>query len=211
MMNTGRLLSCIAVFLFGMSTVNLSRADIFSFSDENGAIALSNTLTDSRYTLLLKTPVEMLPTVSALAVSSVRSLPSIAQSMPFGFLVDEAARANRVDAALLHAVITAESNYNPSAVSKKGASGLMQLMPATAKRYGVSNLYDPAQNVRGGARYLKDLLLLFNNDLRLTLAAYNAGENAVIRCGKKIPPFRETIGYVNTVLELYNQYRISYS
>ena len=210
-MNTGRLLSCIAVFLFGMGTVNLSRADIFSFSDENGAIALSNTLTDSRYTLLLKTPVEMLPTVSALAVSSVRSLPSIAQSMPFGFLVDEAARANRVDAALLHAVITAESNYNPSAVSKKGASGLMQLMPATAKRYGVSNLYDPAQNVRGGARYLKDLLLLFNNDLRLTLAAYNAGENAVIRCGKKIPPFRETIGYVNTVLELYNQYRISYS
>ncbi|MGZ8983689.1 MAG: lytic transglycosylase domain-containing protein [Methylotenera sp.] len=134
------------------------------------------------------------------------ALPS-AQGMSFGLLVDEAAHVNDMEAALLHAVITAESNYNTRAVSRKGAIGLMQLMPATAKRYGVTDMFDPAQNVRGGTRYLKDLLKMFNNDQRLTLAAYNAGENAVARFGNKIPPYRETREYVNKVMELYNQYR----
>jgi len=129
------------------------------------------------------------------------------QKISFGSVVNEAARANDIEAALLHAIITAESNYNSRAVSRKGAVGLMQLMPATAKQYGVTDIYDPAQNVGGGTRYLKYLLKIFNNDRQLTLAAYNAGENAVARFGNKIPPYRETREYVNKVMQLYNQYR----
>jgi soluble lytic murein transglycosylase-like protein len=128
--------------------------------------------------------------------------------MPFGALVDEVAHTNNVEAALLHAVIATESNYITRAVSRKGAIGLMQLMPATAKRYGVKDIYDPVQNVQGGTRYLKDLLKLFDNNVRLTLAAYNAGETAVARFGNKIPPYAETREYVNKVMVLYNQNRI---
>jgi soluble lytic murein transglycosylase-like protein len=102
-------------------------------------------------------------------------------------------------------VISVESRYNVKAVSKKGASGLMQLMPETAKRYGVADIFDPLQNIRAGAQYLRDLLKMFNNDMRLALAAYNAGENAVVRHGSKIPPYRETTAYVPKVLAFYKQ------
>jgi soluble lytic murein transglycosylase-like protein len=124
----------------------------------------------------------------------------------FAPLVKEAAHAYQVDAALLHAVISAESGYNPAAVSNKGAVGLMQLMPETAKRYGVKNSFDPAQNIYGGAKYLSDLLQLFDNNLELAVAAYNAGENAVIRHGYSIPPYRETLAYVPKVLKLKKNY-----
>lgn len=191
------------LFVFGISTANFACADIFAFSDENGAISLSNQPTDSRYRVLLRTPVD---NTQPSATTSNTASPAT-QALSFASLVDEAARVNNIEAALLHAVITAESNYNTRAVSKKGAVGLMQLMPATAKRYGVTDIYDPAQNVGGGTRYLKYLLKIFNNDQRLTLAAYNAGENAVTRFGNKIPPYRETREYVNKVMTLYNQYR----
>jgi soluble lytic murein transglycosylase-like protein len=107
----------------------------------------------------------------------------------------------------LHAVIRAESAYDPFAVSHKGAVGLMQLMPDTARRYGVSNLTDPVANLQGGSRYLRDLLRLFKQNLRLALAAYNAGENAVIRHGHKIPPYQETRLYVEKALRYYRQYQ----
>jgi soluble lytic murein transglycosylase-like protein len=123
-------------------------------------------------------------------------------------IVEEVAHAHGLDGALLHAVISVESHYNPRAVSKKGAAGLMQLMPETARRYGVSDSFDPAQNLHGGAKYLRDLLTLFNSDMSLALAAYNAGENAVIRHGNRIPPFRETRNYVPRVLDYYRQYRV---
>ena len=112
-----------------------------------------------------------------------------------------------IDAALVHAVITAESGYNAAAVSRVGAQGLMQLMPGTAKRYAVKDAFDPKQNIRGGTRYLRDLLVMFDNNIELAVAAYNAGENAVIRYGNKIPPYRETQAYVPKVLRLYNKYR----
>ena len=118
-----------------------------------------------------------------------------------------AARATKVDAALIHAVISVESGYNPSARSRAGAVGLMQLMPKTAKRYGVKNRLDPEQNIHGGARYLRDLKLQFDNDLQLVLAAYNAGEGTVMRFGGRIPPFRETLAYVPKVLSTYKQFR----
>lgn len=102
---------------------------------------------------------------------------------------------------LLHAVVRTESAYNPVAVSPAGATGLMQLMPATAARYRVANIDDPTENLRGGARYLRDLLDMFGNDLQLALAAYNAGENAVAQYGNRIPPYPETQRYVRKVLQ----------
>ena len=108
---------------------------------------------------------------------------------------------------LLHAVIRAESSYDPKAVSKKGAVGLMQLMPGTARRYGVNNSWDPESNLDAGARYLKDLLEMFDQNLMLALAAYNAGENAVKQYGNRIPPFPETQRYVTKVMTFYRQNR----
>ncbi len=121
-------------------------------------------------------------------------------------LVDRAARRYRVDEFLLDALITAESAYDPTAVSRAGAVGLMQLMPGTAERYGISDRYNPEANVYAGTRYLRDLLLQFDNT-ELALAAYNAGENNVIRYGHKIPPFKETQKYVKKVMYYWNQYR----
>jgi soluble lytic murein transglycosylase-like protein len=118
-----------------------------------------------------------------------------------------AARETKVDPALIHAVISVESGYNPAARSSAGAVGLMQLMPGTAKRYGVKNRLDPAQNIQGGARYLHDLQVMFGNNLQLVLAAYNAGEEAVMKYGRRIPPYRETAAYVPKVLGYYNKFR----
>jgi soluble lytic murein transglycosylase-like protein len=116
-------------------------------------------------------------------------------------IIEGAARRFDLHPELLHAVIRAESAYNPSAVSSAGAVGLMQLMPATAARYNVSDIYDPADNVRGGAQYLRFLLDMFEHDLRLALAGYNAGENAVVKYGNRIPPYPETQKYVRKVLQ----------
>ena len=112
--------------------------------------------------------------------------------------VDRIARQNQLSPRLVHSVIQAESNYDPNAVSPKGAQGLMQLIPATARRFGVANVFDPANNIQGGARYLKHLLELYKGDETLALAAYNAGEGAVSRYGG-VPPFPETQGYVAKV------------
>lgn len=118
-------------------------------------------------------------------------------------MIQEICGKHGVDAELVKAVIQVESNYNHRAVSPKGAQGLMQLMPATAARYGVHSAFEPAQNIEGGVKYLKDLIQLFNSDLRLALAAYNAGENRVQRLND-VPNFVETQNYVRKVLALYN-------
>ena len=106
-----------------------------------------------------------------------------------------------------HAVISAESGYNPGAISRAGAKGLMQLMPDTARRFGVQDIMDPAQNIHGGVKYLRQLLTMFNGNLELTLAAYNAGENAVIRNGNRIPQYAETVNYVPKVLDFYRKFQ----
>lgn len=124
----------------------------------------------------------------------------------FDKLIHSAARRVSVDPMLIKSVMHAESAFNPRAVSHKGASGLMQLMPGTARRYDVSSVFDPRQNVMGGARYLRDLLQMFNGNLKLALAGYNAGENAVIDQGG-VPPYTETRRYVKKVMRLYHQYR----
>lgn len=131
----------------------------------------------------------------------------LARASVFAPLVEEVARTTRLDAKLLHAVIATESAYNPTARSPKGALGMMQLMPATARRYGVADSHEPLANILGGARYLSDLLTMFDQDIPLALAAYNAGEQAVIRHGRRIPPFRETMSYVPRVLEHYRTFK----
>jgi soluble lytic murein transglycosylase-like protein len=121
-------------------------------------------------------------------------------------IVDEISAQHGVDPHLVRSVIRVESNYNQYAVSPKGAQGLMQLMPGTAKRFGVANSFDPRENIEGGVRYLKYLHGLFPEDLRLVLAAYNAGEEAVNRYGD-IPPYAETQAYVRSVSHHYEQAR----
>jgi soluble lytic murein transglycosylase-like protein len=124
------------------------------------------------------------------------------QQAPFGELIESAARKYAVDADLVFSVIVAESNFNPLAVSRRGARGLMQLLPSTAARLGVRDIFDPAQNIDGGTRYLRDLLALYRGDLVLTLAAYNAGPGAVQRYGR-VPPYNETISYVRAIRKTY--------
>lgn len=119
----------------------------------------------------------------------------------YNALIDMAARRHGLSSALLHAVIRTESAYQENALSHAGACGLMQLMPGTARRFQVQDIWDPAQNIDGGAAYLRLLLDLFDNDLRLALAGYNAGENAVKRYGNQIPPYRETQDYVRKVMQ----------
>jgi soluble lytic murein transglycosylase-like protein len=128
--------------------------------------------------------------------------------MPFAKLIEGAAREASLDPALVHAVIAVESGYNPAARSPKGALGLMQVLPATARRYGIRNAArSPAANLRAGTRYLRDLMELFDHRLELVLAAYNAGEGAVLRYGQRIPPFPETRQYVPAVLARYLEWR----
>lgn len=122
-------------------------------------------------------------------------------------IVEDAARRNQVDPLLVHSVIQVESNYNASAVSPKGAQGLMQLIPSTARRFGARNSFDVKENVEAGVKYLKYLNSLYPNDLRLTLAAYNAGEGAVAKYRNNIPPYRETEHYVYKVGEKYGSAR----
>ena len=121
---------------------------------------------------------------------------------PYDHIIERHADRFGVDPVLVRAVIQVESDFNPRCVSNKGARGLMQLIPETAKRYGVANIFDPDDNIRGGVHYLADLLRLFNNDLSRAIAAYNAGENAVLKYAG-IPPYSETTTYVTRTLTVY--------
>ena len=122
---------------------------------------------------------------------------------PLDSLIAQSAVRNGIDPHLILAVMKQESSFNTQAISYKGARGLMQLMPATAARFGVRDIFDPAQNIEGGSRYLRFLLDTFNGNVELALAGYNAGENAVMRYGHQIPPYRETQDYVRKISAHY--------
>ena len=178
-----------------------TRADVYVYTDAEKVAHYTNTPGHDHYQRLS----------ALMEVEGVRNRAGAAvvkgNAAAYAPQIEEAASEAGIDAALVHAVITAESGYNPSALSRTGAQGLMQLMPGTAKRYAVKDAYDPKQNIRGGTLYLRDLLDMFDNDLKLAVAAYNAGENAVISHGRKIPPYPETQAYVPKVLRLYDKYR----
>ena len=125
----------------------------------------------------------------------------------FDRYIAEAGARNRVDPTLLYAIMHQESAFRPRAMSRVGASGLMQLMPGTARRFGVTNIFDPRQNIEGGARYMRFLLDFFGNDVVLALAGYNAGEGAVLRYGRQVPPYRETQEYVRRISRRYELLR----
>lgn len=184
-------------------------ADIFSFRDERGVVHFTNMPNgDKRYKLIRK---EERPSDGQASVGAARVarlfMPAQADILRYSSIIDAASKTHGVDGALVHAVITAESGYNAAAVSKAGARGLMQLMPGTAARYGVRNIHDPRENINGGVRYLRDLITMFNGNLELAVAAYNAGENAVIRHGNRIPPYAETVHYVPKVLGFYRKFQ----
>jgi soluble lytic murein transglycosylase-like protein len=176
-------------------------AGIFSFVDEDGVENLTNVPDSRRYRLVLGDVVN-----AGSAARRPRTMLSVpAGQRPFHQHVLAASQVTGVDAALLHAVISVESGYDQRAISRKGASGLMQLMPATAARYGIRDILDPQDNIRAGAHYLRDLLSMFDNDVELALAAYNAGEQAVIRHGRRLPPYAETRRYVPMVIAHYQR------
>jgi len=166
-------------------------ADIYYRIDENGVARFTNAPTTPDYRLLQP---GVLPSASRLTASSIDGL------------IEAFAAEHSIDSALIRAVIRAESNFNHRAVSRKGAQGLMQLMPATIWRLSVGDAFDPHENIGAGVRYLRQLLDQFQGDLTLALAAYNAGENAVLRY-RGVPPYQETREYVRKVLSQYRRTR----
>jgi soluble lytic murein transglycosylase-like protein len=178
-----------------------AHSQIYTYVDADGLRHYTDVPDNNRYRLLILSPRDR--TASGDRYDAML----LAKSGRYDSIIEKAATAASVEPNLLRAVIVVESGFNSRAVSRRGAMGLMQLMPATATRFGVSNPYDPLQNVHAGARYLKFLIDRFGQDVRLALAAYNAGEDAVDRNGGQIPPFSETMAYVPRVLKIYQMLR----
>jgi soluble lytic murein transglycosylase-like protein len=185
-----------AALLAGVLSTS-AHADIYAFTDARGVTHFSNVPVDHRYQLLLQTPGGTSQSGTALRADE------LSRSAVYEPFILAAASETQLEPALLRAVILVESGFNESAVSRKGAQGLMQLMPETAQRYGASDAFDPEQNILAGARYLRDLTERYDSNLQLVLAAYNAGEGAVERHGRRIPPFKETQRYVPKVMRVY--------
>jgi soluble lytic murein transglycosylase-like protein len=182
-----------AVILFLILSLPTSAlADsIYRYVDESGRVVLTNLGAE-------RTPAPG----SLVEAAALRPKNAVfARQELYRPFIEESAQRHRVSPELVQAIIKVESNFNPDAVSHKNCKGLMQLLPATARRFGVADIFDPSQNIEGGVKYLRFLLDLFKNDLSLVLAAYNAGENAVTR-HQGIPPYRETQDYVKKVSAL---------
>jgi soluble lytic murein transglycosylase len=174
----------------------VSGADIYRYLDGEGIVHYSNTQPDGKFTLYLREGPKAAPPARASAIP--------AASWMTGY-VDRFSRANDLPPALVHAIIKAESNGQRKAVSRKGAKGVMQLMPFTSKRLQVADPFDPIENIEGGVKYIKELLVTFEGNLINTVAAYNAGPAAVRKYGG-VPPYQETRLYVRRVMDLYRQY-----
>ena len=182
-----------------------AHADIYSYRDENGVLNFTNIRPNNsayKVRVAYKQPKHLSPPKTVFYENGAQP---VTLSPQLAAIVDHVSHDYAVDNSLVRAVIHAESDFNANAVSPKGASGLMQLMPETALRYGVRDIFDPEQNIIGGVHYLRDLLETFGHNVRLALAAYNAGEQAVLRYGG-VPPYPETLRYVNRVMQLHSRY-----
>jgi soluble lytic murein transglycosylase-like protein len=199
------------VALVVSTTQAVADGTVWSFEDKDGVAHFSNVPDGSPYRLYLKDPgsYRLKPGRSesspSLQTKTSRLWTVSQDKLPFAEMVAAAAIEQQLDPALLHAIIHVESRHNPATVSSKGAIGLMQVLPATAKRMGVDTINTPAGNISAGARYMRFLLDIFGKDVPLALAAYNAGENAVIRYGNRIPPYPETLAYVPAVIAAYHE------
>lgn len=184
--------------------VSSSFADIYSYVDRDGTVHFTNMPAgDSRYRLYMRSR-EGGRRRAGMAVAPSDASPE--RYSRYNEVIREAATLYQIPEELVRAVIRVESDYDPRAISRVGAQGLMQLMPETAQRMQVRDVMDPRENILGGVRYLRVLANMFNGNLQLTLAGYNAGENAVVKHGG-IPPFDETEDYVVKVLAYYRRYR----
>ncbi len=191
LLGNGKLKWLLAVVLLG-SLVRPACADIYRYVDEDGVIHFSNVPTHFRYRLYI----------------SETKLDYKSYFDRYDKIISQAARKHDIDSSLIKAVIRAESDFDKYAISRKGAEGLMQLMPETAKDLAVRDPFDPRENIQAGVRYLKRQLKNFQNDVALALAAYNAGENAVRRYGHRIPPYEETRTFVDRVLRYWDEFNL---
>ncbi|MEQ1776241.1 MAG: lytic transglycosylase domain-containing protein [Burkholderiales bacterium] len=209
---------CLPPILLALSALGAiisapSTADIWGYVDDQGVAHLSDHQVNERYFLFKKeAPRPKAEAFDYSAFENGAAAGSLRAANPalraqFAPLIAQVAQEYSLDVSLLHAIITVESGYNPQAKSPAGAIGLMQLMPGTAQKYGVRNIWDPLENLQGGARYLRFLQAMFPDKLDLVLAAYNAGEGAVQQAGMKIPPYAETKAYVPSVINHYQRYR----
>lgn len=191
------------VFFIGLLLSNVVCSEVYKYTDVLGRVTFSNTpLNEKSLNLEWRTSEYGDAPVAIANVSRFRE-----NKLLYTPLIQQAAKRWELPAELLHAVVRAESAYDPSAVSRVGAVGLMQLMPSTAERFGVTDRYNAMQSLDGGAQYLKQLLKLFDNNLDLVLAGYNAGEGTVRKYGYKIPPYPETQKYVKKVKQFMRLYR----
>jgi soluble lytic murein transglycosylase-like protein len=189
----------LAVCLALLAAPALAVADVFYYVDERGVYHFADHRVTGRYRLYRRER-----SAPAYPVSAPSYLRSVA-SAEVNRLIDSVAGQHGIDADLVRAVVKVESNFDTNAVSRKGARGLMQLMPETAANYGVQDAHDPAQNLEGGVRHLCELMIQYNGELPLTLAAYNAGKNSLVTHGG-VPPYRETQRYIREVIDAYRRY-----
>ncbi len=185
------------VVLLLMASAAGASSKIYFFMDDQGVRHYTDTPDNDRYRLLVLRPQDRT------ASGDRYDARLLARATQYDAIIEHAASAAALEPNLLRAVIVVESGFNVRARSKRGALGLMQLMPETAARFGISDSFDPRQNVGAGARYLKFLLERFGQNVSLALAAYNAGEEAVDRNGGQIPPYTETMAYVPRVLKIF--------
>lgn len=194
---------CAAAFFMCAGT---AKADYFVLRSGARLSVSSYELLGDRYRIQIDGGSAELPAAEVVAIEPEEIFVSAPrtplQQAPYGRIIQDASRKYGVDADLLFSVIAAESNFNPRAVSRRGARGLMQILPATAVRLGVKDVFDPEQNIDAGTRYLKKLLGNYRGDLALTLAAYNAGPGTVEKYGR-VPPYNETIAYIRAIQKTY--------
>lgn len=190
---------CAVLMAISLSVlVGSLQADIYRYEDEDGVVHFTDIPTDNKFKIFMR---------DIKKDKSLRtSFKMAGDPAEFESIIDAHAKQYGIDKSLVKAVIAAESNYNPRAVSKKGASGLMQLMPKTAESLKVADCFNPSDNIRGGVRYLRFLLDTFKGDVSLALAAYNAGMSNVAKY-KGVPPFNETRNYIAKVMNYQRAYQ----